>query len=65
MTDIKFTTYPYTPIKNIKDEQILLKILEIRLRQVIMMIKDYKHLMELRYIHMEQMFLKYVKMIYF
>ena len=32
MTDIKFTTYPYTPIKNIKDEQILLKILEIRLR---------------------------------
>ena len=65
MTDIKFITYPYTPIKNIKDEQILLKILEIRLRQVIMMIKDYKHLMELRYIHMEQMLLKYVKMIYF
>ena len=32
MTDIKFATYPYTPIENIKDEQILLKILEIRLR---------------------------------
>ena len=23
MTDIKFATYPYTPIKNIKDEHIL------------------------------------------
>ena len=23
MTDIKFATYPYTPIKNIKDEYIL------------------------------------------
>ena len=30
MTDIKFATYPYTPIKNIKDKQIL----------EIMMIKD-------------------------
>ena len=30
MTDIKFATYPYTPIKNIKDEQILLEILERR-----------------------------------
>ena len=31
MTDIKFATYPYTPIKNIKDEQDI----------EIMMIKDY------------------------
>ena len=31
MTDIKFTTYPYAPIKNVKDEQIL----------EIMMKKDY------------------------
>ena len=23
MTDIKFATYPYTPIENAKDEQIL------------------------------------------
>ena len=28
----------------------------------VMMIKDYKHLMGLQHIHMEQMFLKYVKM---
>ena len=31
MTDIKFKTYPYAPIKNVKDEQIL----------EIMMKKDY------------------------
>ena len=31
MIDIKFGTYPYTPIKNIEDEQIL----------EIIMIKDY------------------------
>ena len=31
MTDIKFATYPYTPIKNIKDGYLL----------EIMMIKDY------------------------
>ena len=45
MTDIKFATYPYTPIKNIKDEQ------DIRNN-------DDKRL---QYIYMEQMLLKYVK----
>ena len=51
MADIKFATYPYTSIQNIKDEQIL----------EIVMIKNYKHLMELQHTHMEQMLLKYEK----
>ena len=34
----------------------------IRLHLVVLMIKDYKHLIGLEHIHMEQMFLKYVKM---
>ena len=51
MTDIKFATYSYTSIYNIKDEKIL----------EIVMIKDYKHLMELQHTHMEQMLLKYAK----
>ena len=33
----------------------------IRLPQVVMMIKDCKHLIGLQHIHMEQMLLKYVK----
>ena len=33
----------------------------IRLPQVVLMIKDYKYLIGLEHIHMEQMFLKYVK----
>ena len=45
MTDIKFATYLYTPIKNIKDEQDIRNDNDKRLQ----------------YIYMEQMLLKYVK----
>ena len=33
----------------------------LRLPSVVMMIKDYKHLIGLQHIHMEEMLLKYVK----
>ena len=34
----------------------------IKLHLIVMMIRDYKHLIELQHIHMEQMLLKYVKL---
>ena len=49
MNDIKFATYPYTPIKNVKDEQIL---------EIVLSNNDDKRL---KHKHMEQMLLKYVK----
>ena len=51
-------------IDNSKDLKVIIMFIQkklIRLRQALMMIRGYKHMIRLQHIHLEQMLLKYVK----
>ena len=56
---LRMKSYQNKDLKVKHNEYILKK--SIRMHEVVMMIKDYKLLIELEHIHMEQMLLKYVK----